>query len=131
MGFLAAAAPFIPEIIEGGAVLGGALLGSRASNKATDASTSATNQALAFQREQATRGEAAYKQQWEQLALMAKYQATAVFRRTTVTGVQIHGGMGFSSEADPQLYYRRAKHLQLMYWQPRDLERRIADKVFG
>ncbi|MEH6584407.1 MAG: acyl-CoA dehydrogenase family protein [Halioglobus sp.] len=68
---------------------------------------------------------------WEQLALMAKLQATAVFRRTTVTGVQVHGGMGFSSEADPQLYYRRAKHLQLMHWDPRYLEQRIAAGVFG
>jgi alkylation response protein AidB-like acyl-CoA dehydrogenase len=68
---------------------------------------------------------------WEQLALMAKMQATAVFRRAAVTGVQIHGGMGFSSEADPQLYYRRAKHLQLMQWDPRYLERRIAAEVFA
>jgi alkylation response protein AidB-like acyl-CoA dehydrogenase len=68
---------------------------------------------------------------WEQLALMASLQATAVFRRTTVSGVQIHGGMGFSSEADPQLYYRRAKHLQLMQWDPRYLEQRIAAEVFA
>ena len=66
-----------------------------------------------------------------QLALMASLQATAVFRRATVTGVQIHGGMGFSSEADPQLYYRRAKHLQLMYWDPLYLEQRIAQEVFA
>ena len=68
---------------------------------------------------------------WVQRALMAKLQATAVFRRTTVTGVQVHGGMGFSSEADPQLYYRRAKHLQLMDWDSRYLEQRIADEVFA
>jgi alkylation response protein AidB-like acyl-CoA dehydrogenase len=68
---------------------------------------------------------------WKQLAMMAKLQATAVFRRTTVSGVQIHGGMGFSAEADPQLYYRRAKHLQLTYGDPRYLEQRIASEVFG
>lgn len=68
---------------------------------------------------------------WKQLAMMAKLQATAVFRRTTVSGVQIHGGMGFSADADPQLYYRRAKHLQLMYWDPRYLEQRIASEVFA
>jgi alkylation response protein AidB-like acyl-CoA dehydrogenase len=66
-----------------------------------------------------------------QLALMAKLQAGAVFRRVTVTGVQIHGGLGFSLDADPQLFYRRAKHQQLMYWDPAHLERRIAAGVFG
>jgi alkylation response protein AidB-like acyl-CoA dehydrogenase len=68
---------------------------------------------------------------YAQLAMMAKLQATAVFRRATVTGVQVHGGMGFSEEADPQLYYRRAKHLQLMYWDNRYLEQRIAEEVFA
>jgi len=67
---------------------------------------------------------------WQQLALMARLQASAVFRRSTVTGVQVHGGMGFSAEADPQLYYRRAKHLQLMHWDPRYIEQRIASGVF-
>jgi alkylation response protein AidB-like acyl-CoA dehydrogenase len=66
-----------------------------------------------------------------QLALMAKLQAGAVFRRMTVKGVQIHGGLGFSLDADPQLFYRRAKHQQLMYWDPAYLERRIAAGVFG
>lgn len=66
---------------------------------------------------------------YAKLALMAKLQATAVFRRSTVTGVQVHGGMGFSADADPQLYYRRAKHLQLMYWDPDYLEQRLAAEV--
>jgi alkylation response protein AidB-like acyl-CoA dehydrogenase len=68
---------------------------------------------------------------YAKLAMMAKLQATAVFRRATVTGVQVHGGMGFSEEADPQLFYRRAKHLQLMYGDSRYLEQRIANEVFA
>lgn len=68
---------------------------------------------------------------FEQLALMAKLQAGAVFRRATQKGVQIHGGLGFSLDADPQLFYRRAKHQQLMYWDRAYLERRIAAGVFG
>jgi alkylation response protein AidB-like acyl-CoA dehydrogenase len=66
-----------------------------------------------------------------QLAMMAKMRATAVYRQATVTGVQVHGGMGFSEEADPQLFYRRAKHMQLMYWDARYLEQRIAEEVFA
>jgi len=65
------------------------------------------------------------------LALMAKLQCSAVFRRTSVTAVQIHGGMGFTLEADPQLYYRRAKSQQLQYWDPMYLEERIASEVFS
>lgn len=68
---------------------------------------------------------------FRKLALMAKLQCTAVFRRTTVTAIQIHGGMGFTLEADPQLYYRRAKSLQLLHWDPTYLEERIADEVFA
>jgi alkylation response protein AidB-like acyl-CoA dehydrogenase len=68
---------------------------------------------------------------FEQLALMARQQAGAVYRRVSSKGVQIHGGLGFSLDADPQLYYRRAKHQQLMHWDPAFLERRIAAGVFG
>jgi alkylation response protein AidB-like acyl-CoA dehydrogenase len=68
---------------------------------------------------------------FSKLALMAKLQCNAVFRRTAVTAVQIHGGMGFTLEADPQLYYRRAKSQQLQYWDPMYLEERIATEVFS
>lgn len=68
---------------------------------------------------------------FHQLARQAKLQAAEVFRRATVKGVQIHGGIGFSLDADPQLFYRRARHLQLMYWDPAYLKARIAAEVFG
>jgi alkylation response protein AidB-like acyl-CoA dehydrogenase len=64
-------------------------------------------------------------------ALMPKLQCNAVLRRTALTAVQIHGGMGFTLEADPQLYYRRAKSQQLQYWDPMYLEERIATEVFS
>lgn len=63
------------------------------------------------------------------LSAMAKLHACAVFRRSTAVGVQIHGGMGFSLEADPQLYFRRAKQLQLLHWDPAYLEQRISDAL--
>lgn len=64
------------------------------------------------------------------LARMAKLRAGAVFREASWKGVQIHGGLGFSLDADPQLYYRRAKHQQLMGWEPAWLEEQIAQAVF-
>lgn len=66
-----------------------------------------------------------------QLAAMAKMQACDVFARMTSKAIQIHGGLGCTTEADPQLYYRRAKQQQLMYWDPAYLEDKISTLVFG
>lgn len=66
---------------------------------------------------------------WKKLAAMAKLQACNVFRDAAATGVQIHGGFGFTTEGDPQLYYRRAKYQQVTYWDTNFLEQRIAAAV--
>lgn len=63
---------------------------------------------------------------YEKLAAQAKLQACNVFREASATGVQVHGGFGFTSEGDPQLYFRRAKHWQLTNWDTAYLEKRIA-----
>jgi len=68
---------------------------------------------------------------WKKLALMAKLQACNVFRDAAATGVQIHGGFGFTTEGNPQLYYRRAKYQQVTYWDTNFLEQRIAAAVLG
>lgn len=60
------------------------------------------------------------------LAAMAKLYACDVFRRTTKVAHQVFGGIGFTREIDIQLYYRRAKQLEITWWGPRDLEERIA-----
>lgn len=58
--------------------IGGAVLGSRAANKASDTQAQANSEALQFQREQANKAEQVYKQQWDQWnrqrqALMQRY----------------------------------------------------------
>ncbi|MDD3445004.1 MAG: acyl-CoA/acyl-ACP dehydrogenase [Zavarzinia sp.] len=58
---------------------------------------------------------------------LAKMKACQVYRDVSALGIQIHGGIGFTLEADPQLFYRRAKHLQLMYGDPLDLQERAGD----
>ena len=60
------------------------------------------------------------------LAAQAKLQACNVFRDASAVGVQIHGGYGFTSEGAPQLYFRRAKHWQMINWDSSYLEKRIA-----
>jgi alkylation response protein AidB-like acyl-CoA dehydrogenase len=60
------------------------------------------------------------------LAPMAKLFACATFRDVTAMAQQIFGGVGFTLEYDVQLYFRRAKQLQLSWWNDRYLEELIA-----
>jgi len=63
------------------------------------------------------------------LGPMAKLYACRTFRDTTATAQQIFGGMGFTLEFDIQLYFRRAKQLQISWWDTRYLEDLIAAAV--
>jgi alkylation response protein AidB-like acyl-CoA dehydrogenase len=63
------------------------------------------------------------------LAPMAKLFACRVLREVTATAQQIYGGNGFTLEYDVQLYFRRAKALQISWWSDRDLEELIAADV--
>jgi alkylation response protein AidB-like acyl-CoA dehydrogenase len=65
------------------------------------------------------------------LAPMAKLFACRVLRDVTATAQQIYGGNGFTLEYDVQLFFRRAKALQLSWWSDRDLEELIAADVLG
>lgn len=69
-----------------------------------------------------------HKQQ-PRLALMAKLFACNAFREVTHMAQQVHGGIGFTLDYDIQLYYRRAKQLQLNWWDPRYLEGLVAAEV--
>jgi alkylation response protein AidB-like acyl-CoA dehydrogenase len=60
------------------------------------------------------------------LAPMAKLFACDTFRDVTATCQQIWGGVGFTVEYDIQLFFRRAKQLQLAWCDPPALEERIA-----
>jgi alkylation response protein AidB-like acyl-CoA dehydrogenase len=62
---------------------------------------------------------------------LAKMKACQVYRDVSALSIQIHGGIGFTLEADPQLYYRRAKHLQLMYGDPLDLQERAGEALIS
>jgi alkylation response protein AidB-like acyl-CoA dehydrogenase len=59
-------------------------------------------------------------------AAMAKYQAADTFKHTTKVGEQTLGGIGFTLEIDMQLYFRRAKQLEIAWWDPGFLEEQIA-----
>ena len=63
------------------------------------------------------------------LAPMAKLYACQAYRDVTAMAQQIFGGIGFTVEFDIQLYFRRAKQLQMSWWEPRILEELIAVEV--
>ncbi|MGJ8536431.1 MAG: acyl-CoA dehydrogenase family protein [Parasphingopyxis sp.] len=63
---------------------------------------------------------------FEVAAAIAKLQACAMFRKVSALGIQVHGGMGYTTEADPQLFFRRAKQWQLLNWDDAYLEEQIA-----
>ena len=60
------------------------------------------------------------------LAAMAKYYACDVFKRTTKVGQQVFGGIGFTRAIDIQLYFRRAKQLEITWGGPAVLGEAIA-----
>jgi alkylation response protein AidB-like acyl-CoA dehydrogenase len=63
------------------------------------------------------------------LAPMAKLYSCRTFRDVTATAQQIFGGIGFTVEFDIQLYFRRAKQLQISWWDTRYLEELVATAV--
>jgi alkylation response protein AidB-like acyl-CoA dehydrogenase len=65
----------------------------------------------------------------DRLAPMAKLFACQTFRDVTAMAQQIFGGIGFSVEFDIQLYFRRAKQLQISWWDTRYLEELVAEAV--
>jgi alkylation response protein AidB-like acyl-CoA dehydrogenase len=67
----------------------------------------------------------------ERLAPMAKSFACQTFRDITATAQQIFGGNGFTVDFDVQLFFRRAKSLQLNNWDDRYLNQLIATAVLS
>jgi alkylation response protein AidB-like acyl-CoA dehydrogenase len=68
-------------------------------------------------------------QQIARLAPMAKLFACDTYRDVTAMCQQVWGGVGFTIEYDIQLYFRRAKQLQLSWWDSHTLEELIAADV--
>jgi alkylation response protein AidB-like acyl-CoA dehydrogenase len=63
------------------------------------------------------------------LAPMAKLFACQTWRDVTAMCQQVWGGVGFTLEYDIQLYFRRAKQLQITWWDTSYLEERVAASV--
>ena len=60
------------------------------------------------------------------LHALAKRFACETYRRATRCAHQVFGGIGFTRAIDVQLYFRRAKQMELDWFEPRTLMERIA-----
>ncbi len=65
------------------------------------------------------------------LAPMAKLFACQTYRDVTAMCQQVWGGVGFTVEYDVQLFFRRAKQLEITWWDKRTLEDRVAAEVLA
>ena len=65
------------------------------------------------------------------LAPMAKLFSGRVYRDVTAMAQQVFGGVGFTLEYDIQLYFRRAKQLQLSWWDRQTCEERVAESILA
>jgi len=63
------------------------------------------------------------------LAAMAKLFACQTYRDVTAMAQQVFGGIGFTVEFDIQLFFRRAKALQLSWWDTAHLEQLVAEEL--
>ena len=63
------------------------------------------------------------------LSPMAKQFGCRAFREVTHMAQQVHGGIGFTLDYDIQLFYRRAKQLQMNWWDKRHLDELIAADI--
>ena len=60
-------------------------------------------------------GYAAGEEDFEESAALAKAYCSETYFRAAADNIQIHGGMGFTWEAAPHLYFKRAKASELLF----------------
>jgi len=62
-------------------------------------------------------------------AAAARIASTDAYEFASQESIQIHGGMGYTWEADCHLYYRRSRSLALMLGAPREWKERLAAQL--
>jgi alkylation response protein AidB-like acyl-CoA dehydrogenase len=58
---------------------------------------------------------------------LAKSTCDDAYRLASAENIQIHGGSGFTGEADPHLYFKRAKASETLRGDPYSPRARIAE----
>lgn len=76
-------------------------------------------------------GDASVAKELELAAATAKIHASEVFFLCAAESIQLHGGVGFTWEYDPHLYFKRARASEQMLGNPALHRERIAGHLLG
>ena len=79
----------------------------------------------------APQGDAAVAQELEQAAATAKIHASEAFFNCAAESIQLHGGVGFTWEYDPHLYFKRARASEHLLGSPALHRERLAKHLLG
>ena len=60
---------------------------------------------------------------------MAKAYASDAYRKVSATGIQLHGGIGFTWEHDLHLYFKRAKSSEFTFGDATYHRERVAQLI--
>lgn len=76
-------------------------------------------------------GDAAVAAELEQAAATAKIHASEAFFHCAAESIQLHGGVGFTWEYDPHLYFKRARASEQLLGNPALHRERLAEHLLG
>ena len=76
-------------------------------------------------------GDPAAQQQLGEAAATAKIQASEGFFHCAAESIQLHGGVGFTWEYDPHLYFKRARASEQLLGSPAFHREQLAKQIFG
>ncbi|MCU1760254.1 acyl-CoA/acyl-ACP dehydrogenase [Pseudomonas sp. 14P_8.1_Bac3] len=76
-------------------------------------------------------GDAAVAIELEQAAATAKIHASEAFFHCAAESIQLHGGVGFTWEYDPHLYFKRARAGEQLFGSPALHRERLAAHLLG
>ena len=76
-------------------------------------------------------GDPAAQQQLGEAAATAKIHASEGFFHCAAESIQLHGGVGFTWEYDPHLYFKRARASEQLLGSPAFHREQLAKQIFG
>lgn len=76
-------------------------------------------------------GDPGARRQLAEVAAVAKIHASEGFYHCAAESIQLHGGVGFTWEYDPHLYFKRARASEHLFGTPAFHREQLARQIFG
>ena len=76
-------------------------------------------------------GDPGARRQLAEVAAVAKIHASEGFYQCAAESIQLHGGVGFTWEYDPHLYFKRARASEQLFGPPAFHREQLAKQIFG